>query len=76
MKLEGFRVIDLSLFLPGPLLTLPMADHGAEVIKIEPPGWATRSAISVTAPAVRASGSATLIAARKAWYSTSRTAEA
>jgi crotonobetainyl-CoA:carnitine CoA-transferase CaiB-like acyl-CoA transferase len=38
MKLEGIRVIDLSLFLPGPHLTMLMADHGAEVIKLEPPG--------------------------------------
>ncbi len=38
MKLEGIRVIDLSVFLPGPYLTLAMADHGAEVIKIETPG--------------------------------------
>jgi crotonobetainyl-CoA:carnitine CoA-transferase CaiB-like acyl-CoA transferase len=37
MKLEGLRVIDLSLFLPGPHLTLMMADHGAEVIKVENP---------------------------------------
>ncbi len=38
MKLDGVKVIDLSLFLPGPMLTLMMADHGAEVIKIEPRG--------------------------------------
>jgi len=36
MKLEGIRVLDLSLFLPGPLLTQIMSDHGAEVIKLEP----------------------------------------
>ena len=35
MKLENVRVLDLSLFLPGPLLTQMMADHGAEVIKLE-----------------------------------------
>ena len=35
MKLEGLRVIDLSRFLPGPLMTQFMADQGAEVVKIE-----------------------------------------
>lgn len=37
MKLEGIRVVDLSQFLPGPHFTMMMADHGAEVIRIEPP---------------------------------------
>jgi crotonobetainyl-CoA:carnitine CoA-transferase CaiB-like acyl-CoA transferase len=38
MKLEGVKVVDLSVFLPGPYLTMALADHGAEVIKVEPPG--------------------------------------
>jgi crotonobetainyl-CoA:carnitine CoA-transferase CaiB-like acyl-CoA transferase len=36
MKLSGLKVLDLSQFLPGPMVTLMMADHGAEVIKVEP----------------------------------------
>ena len=36
MKLAGVKVIELSLFLPGPHLTMMMADHGADVIKVEP----------------------------------------
>jgi crotonobetainyl-CoA:carnitine CoA-transferase CaiB-like acyl-CoA transferase len=35
-KLSGIRVIDLSQFLPGPMMTVMMADQGAEVWKIEP----------------------------------------
>jgi crotonobetainyl-CoA:carnitine CoA-transferase CaiB-like acyl-CoA transferase len=46
MKLEGIRVIDLSLFLPGPAMTQVMADHGAQVIKVEPvPGGEPNRAI-------------------------------
>ncbi|MFC0589065.1 CaiB/BaiF CoA transferase family protein [Novosphingobium aquiterrae] len=37
-KLEGITVVDLTQFLPGPMLSVMMADHGARVIKIEPPG--------------------------------------
>jgi crotonobetainyl-CoA:carnitine CoA-transferase CaiB-like acyl-CoA transferase len=44
MKLEGIRVLDLSQFLPGPHFTMMMADHGAEVLRIEAPeGEPTRS---------------------------------
>ena len=38
MKLAGVKVVDLSMFLPGPHFTMMMADHGAEVIRVEPPG--------------------------------------
>jgi crotonobetainyl-CoA:carnitine CoA-transferase CaiB-like acyl-CoA transferase len=36
MKLSGLRVVDLSQFMPGPLLACNLADHGAQVVKIEP----------------------------------------
>ncbi len=36
--LKGYRIIDLTAFITGPLATMILADQGAEVIKIEPPG--------------------------------------
>lgn len=35
---SGLTVLDFSLGMPGALCTLVMADYGAEVIKVEPPG--------------------------------------
>jgi crotonobetainyl-CoA:carnitine CoA-transferase CaiB-like acyl-CoA transferase len=36
--LEGIRVVDLSQLTSGPLATMVLAEQGADVVKIEPPG--------------------------------------
>lgn len=39
--LDGVRVVDLSRLVAGNVLTKVLADHGAEVVKVEPPAGDT-----------------------------------
>jgi crotonobetainyl-CoA:carnitine CoA-transferase CaiB-like acyl-CoA transferase len=36
--LDGIKVVDLSVMISGPLAAMMLADHGADVVKVESPG--------------------------------------
>jgi crotonobetainyl-CoA:carnitine CoA-transferase CaiB-like acyl-CoA transferase len=37
MVLDGLRVIDFGQYLAGPMVAMMLGDHGAEVIRVDPP---------------------------------------
>ena len=37
--MEGVRIVDLSQLTSGPLATMLLAEQGADVVKVEPPGF-------------------------------------
>jgi alpha-methylacyl-CoA racemase len=50
--LDGIRVLDLTRLLPGAMATLYLADHGADVIKVEQPGTGDYARHLFAAPGV------------------------
>jgi len=64
--LDGVRVVDMSRLVSGNMISLQLADFGAEVIKIEDPKKATRCAPG--RPTVSASTGRSIRATRRAWH--------
>lgn len=54
--LAGLRVLDLTRLLPGPVATLRLAELGADVLKIEPPGEGDYARTMLQTEAERRSG--------------------
>jgi crotonobetainyl-CoA:carnitine CoA-transferase CaiB-like acyl-CoA transferase len=49
--LDGIRVIDFGHYIAGPLAGMLLADQGADVVKVDPPGgprWQTLDCLAGT----------------------------
>ncbi|SAL21322.1 L-carnitine dehydratase/bile acid-inducible protein F [Caballeronia cordobensis] len=55
-SLTGLRVLDLTRLLPGPIAALRLAELGADVLKIEPPGEGDYARTMLQSDADRQSG--------------------
>ena len=53
--LEGVRVIDIGQYIAGPLAAMLLADQGADVIRVDPPGGPRRTRSGTGASAASSS---------------------
>ena len=71
--MTGLKVVDLSRVLAGPLCTQMLADHGADVVKIEPPsGDETRCSDRPSMRAGQAAYFGAVNRGKRGWRSTFR----